>query len=243
MFVVVTKKSVMLKLLTMSSCFVFYSSRRRHTRYWRDWSSDVCSSDLHPRVLVDDRYVRQVVALAHRVVGGVVRGRHLHRARAELGVYELVGDDGNLAVDDGEYQRPADKVGVTLVLRADGDGRVAEHRLGARRRHRQAAAGALDGVLQVVELPGLRLLLDLQVREGRLVFRAPVDHAGAAVDEPLLVAADEELADGAREVLVHRELLARPVHARALAPHLPLNLAAVLLLPLPHAADELLAPD
>src|SRR3712207_6097090 len=24
----------------------FVSSRRRHTRYWRDWSSDVCSSDL-----------------------------------------------------------------------------------------------------------------------------------------------------------------------------------------------------
>src|SRR5258707_14154808 len=22
---------------------VFFSSRRRHTRYWRDWSSDVCS--------------------------------------------------------------------------------------------------------------------------------------------------------------------------------------------------------
>src|SRR3712207_7486080 len=27
-------------------CFFFFSSRRRHTRYWRDWSSDVCSSDL-----------------------------------------------------------------------------------------------------------------------------------------------------------------------------------------------------
>src|SRR3712207_8916948 len=26
--------------------FLFFSSRRRHTRYWRDWSSDVCSSDL-----------------------------------------------------------------------------------------------------------------------------------------------------------------------------------------------------
>src|SRR3712207_3450353 len=26
----------------------FFSSRRRHTRYWRDWSSDVCSSDLGP---------------------------------------------------------------------------------------------------------------------------------------------------------------------------------------------------
>src|SRR3712207_8599297 len=29
----------------MRRCF-FFSSRRRHTRYWRDWSSDVCSSDL-----------------------------------------------------------------------------------------------------------------------------------------------------------------------------------------------------
>src|SRR3712207_9326371 len=28
------------------SRFAFFSSRRRHTRYWRDWSSDVCSSDL-----------------------------------------------------------------------------------------------------------------------------------------------------------------------------------------------------
>src|SRR5207245_7183552 len=28
-----------------SLCF-FFSSRRRHTRCYRDWSSDVCSSDL-----------------------------------------------------------------------------------------------------------------------------------------------------------------------------------------------------
>src|SRR3712207_7743182 len=36
--------------------FFFFSSRRRHTRYWRDWSSDVCSSDL-PR---GDEQVRAV---------------------------------------------------------------------------------------------------------------------------------------------------------------------------------------
>src|SRR3712207_8121315 len=28
----------------------FFSSRRRHTRYWRDWSSDVCSSDVTYRL-------------------------------------------------------------------------------------------------------------------------------------------------------------------------------------------------
>src|SRR5437762_14282736 len=27
-------------------CFFFFSSRRRHTRYIGDWSSDVCYSDL-----------------------------------------------------------------------------------------------------------------------------------------------------------------------------------------------------
>src|SRR2546422_10490309 len=30
----------------MCSFFFFFSSRRRHTRCSRDWSSDVCSSDL-----------------------------------------------------------------------------------------------------------------------------------------------------------------------------------------------------
>src|SRR5690606_40242934 len=28
------------------TCLFFLSSRRRHTRFSRDWSSDVCSSDL-----------------------------------------------------------------------------------------------------------------------------------------------------------------------------------------------------
>src|SRR5690606_8048070 len=32
--------------------FFFFSSRRRHTRFSRDWSSDVCSSDLRPPLVV-----------------------------------------------------------------------------------------------------------------------------------------------------------------------------------------------
>src|SRR5438445_12835791 len=34
--------------------FFFFSSRRRHTRYWRDWSSDVCSSDQLPPVSAEE---------------------------------------------------------------------------------------------------------------------------------------------------------------------------------------------
>src|SRR5690606_39723572 len=29
----------------------FFSSRRRHTRFSRDWSSDVCSSDLREKIV------------------------------------------------------------------------------------------------------------------------------------------------------------------------------------------------
>src|SRR5215510_16117363 len=38
-----------MKLLATRATFAFFffSSRRRHTRWPRDWSSDVCSSDLH----------------------------------------------------------------------------------------------------------------------------------------------------------------------------------------------------
>src|SRR6266511_4886210 len=35
------------------SLFFFFSSRRRHTRFSRDWSSDVCSSDLARRLRSD----------------------------------------------------------------------------------------------------------------------------------------------------------------------------------------------
>src|SRR2546422_7991736 len=40
-----------------SAVFFFFSSRRRHTRCSRDWSSDVCSSDL-PAGRTDYRCIR-----------------------------------------------------------------------------------------------------------------------------------------------------------------------------------------
>src|SRR3712207_3917112 len=42
-------------ILRCRNCwFFFFSSIRRHTRYWRDWSSDVCSSDLYARATNDE---------------------------------------------------------------------------------------------------------------------------------------------------------------------------------------------
>src|SRR5207249_9199548 len=46
--------------------FFFFSSRRRHTRSKRDWSSDVCSSDLEPTAVAPTRYLREVRPLHTR---------------------------------------------------------------------------------------------------------------------------------------------------------------------------------
>src|SRR5689334_23615775 len=61
--------------------FFFFSSRRRHTRWNCDWSSDVCSSDLL-RVVVGD----VVAELAHRelLVPPVVRDELLPHDVAPL---------------------------------------------------------------------------------------------------------------------------------------------------------------
>src|SRR5690606_40047535 len=56
------------------------SSRRRHTRFSRDWSSDVCSSEL---VLVPPwmlRRAEQGYELIH-----LHESRYLHRRRLEIG--------------------------------------------------------------------------------------------------------------------------------------------------------------
>src|SRR5690349_23990888 len=51
---------------SLNWCIFFFSSRRRHTRSLRDWSSDVCSSDLVRRTAVeraDIDHARDVLAL------------------------------------------------------------------------------------------------------------------------------------------------------------------------------------
>src|SRR5262245_13385264 len=57
----------------MSLSFFFFSSRRRHTRCLRDWSSDVCSSDLalKEKKLPDDVFVE--VAIYLKAAENIVR--------------------------------------------------------------------------------------------------------------------------------------------------------------------------
>src|SRR3712207_3438108 len=64
-------------VLIEGSIFFFFSSRRRHTRYWRDWSSDVCSSDLEttPPPFPTTSATPPEFTLAHWLVNGADGGR------------------------------------------------------------------------------------------------------------------------------------------------------------------------
>src|SRR3989475_5202084 len=53
--------------------FFFFSSRRRHTRFDCDWSSDVCSSDLGSRRMTYAQVEREAMAFAEALAGLGVR--------------------------------------------------------------------------------------------------------------------------------------------------------------------------
>src|SRR5690606_41164921 len=55
--------------LYLCCCCFFFSSRRRHTRFSRDWSSDVCSSDL------DKFPIGPLVTKGLTVKSGLVHGQ------------------------------------------------------------------------------------------------------------------------------------------------------------------------
>src|SRR5215510_16463561 len=95
--------------------FFFFSSRRRHTRWPRDWSSDVCSSDLEGQAKCGTCHVPPLFTEP---------GWSMHKA-SEIGI------------DDFQANRSPDRMYRTtplkgLFVRAKGgfyhDGRFADYR-------------------------------------------------------------------------------------------------------------------
>src|SRR5690606_40393844 len=95
----------------------FFSSRRRHTRFSRDWSSDVCSSDLA-------RELQQVLVSIHP------SSDQLEAAEDEKGI-EHVG----LAVVSNELDLPIE-IGLPHLVAAHPELRSEERRVGKECRSR-----------------------------------------------------------------------------------------------------------
>ena len=177
---------------------------------------------------------RDIPALGDLIVVEVMRAGDLHRARAEIRVGILVGDDRDQAAvlfrPDRDLAQLADNRFVALVIRMHRDRAIAQHGLRARggdgdivprlAQGDSAVLVLLDILIglaarqRVFEMPHMARRLDIlhfEVRDRRLEMRVPVDQPLALVDQPLVVKLNEHLANGLGQPLIHREALTRPV--------------------------------
>src|SRR3712207_2438883 len=113
---------------------IFFSSRRRHTRYWRDWSSDVCSSDLdEENCLLANRRKREsngkeywameTLAVSGEVIGSIQyetsRLNFIGRCK-ELNKPEIIEEDKPLTNTVGAVLDPILSIRVRVKIPAGG---------------------------------------------------------------------------------------------------------------------------
>src|SRR5438874_12992150 len=91
------------------SFFFFFSSRRRHTRSLRDWSSDVCSSDLEIQFQQITKILnRKVIDRFTRWMPAGVVNQTIELAKAGHGRLDEIPDlfaFGNIASDEVRFAR------------------------------------------------------------------------------------------------------------------------------------------
>ena len=117
----------------------------------------------------------------------VVTRRDLHRARAKLHFTVCIRHNRDFAPNHRYHDRLADQVLVTRVIRVDGNGRIAEHRLRAGRRHGDRIAAIRRIVADVPKRAGLFLILHFRIGKRSLAIWAPVDDPVALINKALVV--------------------------------------------------------
>src|SRR5690606_39964841 len=117
------------------SALFFFSSRRRHTRFSRDWSSDVCSSDLS----ADHAAVRVRGPNCRFDKPSCMRQWAVMRAREQTFLTEMIGpEDRAIEAVVSRYQRVAPA--VTRLARSLSGNQNLRVRLGSEASASEAAS-------------------------------------------------------------------------------------------------------
>ncbi len=198
---------------------------------------------VHPPVGADDGDDREAVVAADLEIGRVVAGRDLERAGAELGLDACVRDHRHGTLDVRDEHLLADRIAIALVVGVHGDGDVGEDRRRPHGRDRDVPGAVRERVAGVGERVVHVDVLDLEVRDRRLVEGAPVDDPLGAVDPAPVPEVDEEAHHRLDVGVVHREALAAVVERGAEPAVLAHDRAAGLLEMAPDALDERLAAE
>ncbi len=201
-------------------------------------------------------HLKQIVARADLVIGGIVGGRHLHRACAEFGLYRLVGHNGNRAPNRRQDRQLANECLPARIAGVDGHAAVAEDRLRASGRHldergralspaptapRMLRAGPLGVHHGIADVPQVTVVLrrfHFQVGNRRLAARAPVDHVRPAIDQTALIQRVKRGAYRVAQARIERKALAFPIAGDAELPVLVGDTRVRLAFPFPALLDE-----
>src|SRR6266704_118414 len=162
----------------------FVSSRRRHTRSKRDWSSDVCSSDLPMYVNIGAYVDEETMIDSHALVGSCAQiGKRVHlSAAAQIGgVLEPIGnipviieDDvvvgGNCGIYEGTIVRGRAVIGAGVIL----TGSTPVYDLVRGQIYRKSAERPLEIPFGAVVIPGARPMRGTFAEEHELYVAAPM---------------------------------------------------------------------
>src|SRR5699024_12128880 len=114
-------------LATRPLMLFFFSSRRRHTRSKRDWSSDVCSSDL-PGIRRHDPNFMAAYVVNHVLGGGGLSSRLYKEVREKRGLAYSVYDA--LRSEERRVGKERSAGGRTCHAKRTGRGAIARQRDG-----------------------------------------------------------------------------------------------------------------
>src|SRR5207249_3333797 len=137
----------------LSHDLFFLSSRRRHTRSKRDWSSDVCSSDLYAiefeadcsRPVLTSDVALEIVAPQHPISHVVTHslGAHAQPVHLDIDPDRVSRSKGQAPLEVSEHCRPIDERVTVPRLRQE---RVADCRTGLKRPQRDPELLTTQGV-------------------------------------------------------------------------------------------------
>src|SRR6266436_9040267 len=96
--------------------FFFFSSRRRHTRCSRDWSSDVCSSDLRHVAVIMDGNGRWAAQRGQPRIAGHRAGVEAVRAAVDTGARLGLGALTLYAFSTENWKRPRYEVDALMRM-------------------------------------------------------------------------------------------------------------------------------
>src|SRR5439155_173352 len=197
-----------------------------------------------PRVFINDADPGQIMTLSHFKVRRVVGRCDLHSAAAKCRIHDFILNERKLAIQQWQDCRLTFVLLVALIFRVDGNSRVSEHRFrpGCCDLN-ESVRTPLQSVSNVIELRIDGFVDYLEIRQGGVTSRTPVDQAFSAIDQPFVIQADENFTNSARQACIKSESLARPVARRSDPADLLQDDSPVLLLPLPDSLDKFLSSE